>query len=182
MKKRISVKTALLASAAIALAAGASAGTSLAYFTTYASAGGRVQVALGFPQTDTQDDVRDWTKHVSIENTGERECFVRVRILAGEKYRDSLIYSSESDLWVQEEDGYWYYRNILEPGTATEELLIRLDRAALDSMTEPGTGFEFNVIVVQENTAVLWAEDGSPYGDWENGAEIDLSSQEVVAQ
>ena len=47
MKSHMHKKTAILASAAFLLAAGVSVGTAAAYFTTYATASGGVQINLG---------------------------------------------------------------------------------------------------------------------------------------
>ena len=97
MKKKKRRAVLLSASLALVLAAGIHVGEAYAYFTTYASASGRVQVSLDFTETETGDTVTDWTKHITIENTGTRECFVRVKVLAGEKYRKYLSYTSERE-------------------------------------------------------------------------------------
>lgn len=174
MKKRKIRGTFLLAAAGLLLAAGVSAGKALAYFTAYASAGGEVQLNLGFTRTETNDDVRDWTKHISIENTGEEACYVRVRTFVGEKYLDSLEYTAESEAWTYEaEDDCWYYGTILSPGETTAELLVKLDRTKLQDMTENGGKEDFNVIVVQEYTAVLHDAEGNPYADWNIIAQSD---------
>ena len=166
IRKRI--KKLVLPAAALALLLSVSTKTAMAYFTTYTSAGGRAQISLGFTRTETEDTVSDWTKHIAIENSGEQECYVRVKVLAGEQYQNSLTYASEADGWALDEaDGYWYYSKILAPQEKTEELLVKLERAALSGVTEAEEQKIFNVIVVPEYTAVLYDEEGNPYADWE---------------
>lgn len=149
------------------LAAGARVPDALAYFTSYASAEGKVQVGLTFSETETGDDVSDWTKHISVTNTGTVPCYVRVKVLVCEKYGKYVSYSSRSEgSWSQKEDGYWYYGYILNPGETSSELLALLDRTALGQDTENGQELEFNVIVVQEHTTVLYDGQGNPYADW----------------
>lgn len=172
MSKKKTAAILLPAFLVLALTAGSRVGEALAYFTTYASASGRAQVSLNFTDTATEDDVRDWTKHISIENTGESACFVRVKVLAGEKYQKYLSYASEREgSWELEEDGYWYYAAMLSPGERTEELLAALDRVGLNADTENGSREEFNVIVVQEYTPALYDGEGNPYADWTMKAE-----------
>lgn len=163
-KKRAILLPGLLA---LALAAGARVPDALAYFTSYASAEGKVRVGLAFSETETGDDVSDWTKHISVTNTGTVPCYVRVKVLVSEKYGKYVSYSSRSEgSWSQKEDGYWYYGYILNPGETSSELLALLDRTALGQDTENGQELEFNVIVVQEHTAVLYDSQGNPYADW----------------
>ena len=172
MKKKKGLTVLAPAALALVLAAGIHVGDALAYFTTCASASGRVQIGLDFTETETGDDVRDWTKHISIENTGTSACFVRVKVLAGEKYQKYLSYTSEREgSWELREDGYWYYDRALEAGEKTAELLAALDRAQLKADTEEGGREEFNVIVVQESTPVLYDSTGNPYADWTMEAE-----------
>lgn len=167
MKKRKGLAVLLLALLALGLAAGMHIGEALAYFTTYASASGKVQVSLDFTETETGDDVKDWTKHISIKNTGDQECFVRVKVLAGEKYRDHLAVSpAAAGDWEQKEDGYWYYSRPVAPKEQTGELLAALKKESLRDDIGNGEQEEFNVIVVQEYTPVLYNEAGEAYADW----------------
>lgn len=167
MKKKKILKILVPASLALMLAAGTRVQDALAYFTSYTAAQGRVQVSLSFTDTETDDDVSDWTKHISIMNTGTVPCFVRVKVLVSEKYGKYVSYSFQREgSWALEEDGYWYYDAVLNPGEATEELLALLDRISLNQDTENGEQQEFNVIVVQEETRALYDGDGNPYADW----------------
>ena len=100
----------------------------------------------------------DWTKHVTIQNTGDVDCFVRVRAFAGEKYQDGLTYADDNGKWSPGEDGYYYYSDVVPAGGEAEELRIGVNN--MDSEES------FNVIVVQESTPALYDEQGNPYADW----------------
>ena len=159
MKKRIRTAGALtLAAAALTLTAGISAGTAMAYFTTYTEASGGVTLNMGFSETIPKEDFSNWTKHVSVENTGDYDCYVRVKALAGSKYQDGLQYSDSDGKWTPGEDGYYYYSDPIAPGESTSVLDIRIDSKESDA--------SFNVVVVQESTKVLYNENNEPYADW----------------
>lgn len=156
-------RTLCLASAAALLAAGAGSGRAMAYFTTYALASGGATLALGVPQTDIDEDVVDGEKQVNIQNVGEYDCYVRLRAFAGGEYPLTYTYSQN---WEQGADGYFYYRPVLAPGGTTDQFNIRIS-ALKEEITEDRTlPTDFNVIVVQEYTPVLYDDDGNPYADW----------------
>lgn len=94
-------------------------------------------------------------KHIVLTNTGESDCFVRVKVFAGSQITLTMSGSS----WNQGEDGYWYYSDIVPVSGNTEELLAQI--AIPEEYKE-----SFNVVVVQECTPVLYEEDGTPYADW----------------
>ena len=173
MKKSLNKKTLGLAGAALFLTAGLSVGSAMAYFTTYTQVSGGVSLSLGTTSTIPEETVEDWTKHVTIENTGDIDCFVRVRAFAGSQYQDSLVYSGEN--WSLAADGYYYYSEILSPGERSGEL-----RIAIDNME---SNQSFNVIVVQESAPVIYDGDGNPIGDWDHildsGENVYDSSEEV---
>lgn len=173
MKKSLNKKTLGLAGAALFLTAGLSVGSAMAYFTTYTQVSGGVSLSLGTTSTIPEETVEDWTKHVTIENTGDIDCFVRVRAFAGSQYQYSLVYSGEN--WSLAADGYYYYSEILSPGETSGELLIAIDNMESNQ--------SFNVIVVQESAPVIYDGDGNPIGDWDHildsGENVYDSSEEV---
>ena len=156
--RKINKKSLCLAAAALTLTAGISAGTAMAYFTTYTEASGGVTLNMGFSETIPKEDFSNWTKHVSVENTGDYDCYVRVKALAGSKYQDGLQYSDSDGKWTPGEDGYYYYSDPIAPGESTSVLDIRIDSKESDA--------SFNVVVVQESTKVLYNEGYEPYADW----------------
>lgn len=118
----------------------------------------RGNVEQGFSETIPKEDFSNWTKHVSVENTGDYDCYVRVKALAGSKYQDGLQYSDSDGKWTPGEDGYYYYSDPIAPGESTSVLDIRIDSKESDA--------SFNVVVVQESTKVLYNENNEPYADW----------------
>lgn len=144
----------------------ATVGTTLAYFTTYASAKGSIPITLE-EQTKITEDLDGDTKIVTIENSEDsRPVFVRAKAFSGSTY--PLKYEGSS--WVLGEDDYYYYSNadgspkILDPGSATnngDEL-----RVSIQFPKDSVDGDKFNVVVVYETTPVLYKADGTPYADW----------------
>lgn len=162
MRKYLDRKALCLAGAALVLALSLTVGKTMAYFTTYATASGGAEVSLGLTKSTPQEEVVDWTKHITIDNVGERDCFVRVKVFAGAKYQESLEVSWDGDSWEQKDDGYYYYKAVVPAGESTpaeDELSVKVDNM---ESTE-----NFNVIVVQECTPVLYNSKGKPYADWD---------------
>ena len=96
---------------------------------------------------------------MTIQNTGNYDCFVRVKAFAGAEYQDGLTYSGNN--WSLADDGYYYYSQVVEAGTSTEDVLdIRIAHENADK--------DFNVIVVQESAPVIYDENGNPTGDWDH--------------
>ena len=94
-------------------------------------------------------------------NTGEGNCFVRVKVLAGNL--TPVSYLDNSGKWSLGGDGYWYYQDTLPPGETTGELAATIEvPEGMEGMMD-----SFDVVVIQECTAALYREDGTPYGDWE---------------
>lgn len=147
---------------ALVLLLGSSIKGAMAYFTTYASAKGGMKISLGDSTTITEE-FKDWKKIIRIENTGNMDCYVRVKVLAGAQY---TITASGSG-WSQGKDGYWYYANPVAPGAKTEALT-----AAIQVPKNLTTSFD--VVVVQECTPVIYDKDGNLTGaeaaDWSRAA------------
>ena len=162
---RVFRKEALLLTAlAVLLAAGSSVSSALSYFTTYTSARGEYPIFLN-RQTEILEEVSDWTKHVVIENTGEADCFIRVRAFCGSQY--TLVFTA-GEGWNQAQDGWWYYAPVLAPGQQTARLKIAITGVPTDE-SEPQ---DFQVVVVQEHTAVLYTPEGIAYPDWNLSANV----------
>ena len=123
MKKKLNKKTLCLTAAALTLTAGLSVGSAMAYFTTYVTAQGGQELSLGFTEVIPDEEVSDWTKHIKIENTGDYECYVRVKVFAGSQYQEGLVYSDESGKWTPGDDGYYYYKTTIKKGGTLENKL-----------------------------------------------------------
>lgn len=143
---------------AVCLIAGARADTSTAYFTAYDSVNGGKTVAQVSTTTVTEKWERgNFTKTVSVTNTGNIPCYVRVKFFKGSE-KISLEYSGDG--WTLHDDGYVYYNPEVAAGTTTGELVAKV-------VVPEGYEEDFNVIVVEESTPVLYNEAGEPYANWE---------------
>lgn len=156
-----------LAAAALLLAGSVTVGSAIAYFTTYATASGGAEVELGFTTTEPNEEIKDGSKHIKVENTGASDCFVRVRILYGDRYEPYIRVSGENWEEKLEKDQYgqdvrnFYYKDLLPAGGVTpDELLAEIHVKEMEYTDD------FNVIVIQECTPALYDENGNPYADW----------------
>ena len=113
---------------------------------------------MGFTETVPDEKVDENGKHVTIKNTGKYDCFVRVKAFAPVE----LTYNAPDGGWSAGKDDYWYYDEVLPAEKTTgSELNITYTFPSGDDKPE-----EFNIVVIQECTPVLYDEDGSPYADW----------------
>ena len=155
--RKLHKKPLIMATAALALTGTLAVGSAMAYFTTYTTAGGGVTMNMGFTETIPNETVDKDGKHVTITNTGDYDCFVRVTAFAPMK----LTYTTPNGGWKAKDDGYWYYEGVLPAGETTPELNISYTFPSGDDKPE-----EFNIVVIQECTPVLYDKDGNPYADW----------------
>ena len=114
MKKQLKKPFLMMAVTALVLVGTLKVGGAMAYFTTYSTASGSVQMNMGFTQTIPHEEVDSRGKHVSVENTGDYDCFVRVRAFAPSDI--TLSYQPEDSGWTDGGDGFWYYDQILPAG------------------------------------------------------------------
>ena len=161
MMNKLSKKTICLAAAALALTGTLAVGSAYAYFTTYSEAKGNVVFELGETRTEPHEEVKDGKKIVSIENTGDYDCYIRIRAYAGNNYK--LTYEDGGSRKWYGKDGYWYYRDILTVGSFSEKVNVILPPELLKDVTDEK---DLNVIVIQECTPVQYDDNGEPYADW----------------
>lgn len=145
----------LLAVLALVVVTAKTVKTSLAYFTTFQTAKGSHELALG-AQTTLHEEIKGMEKHVRIENTGGIDCYVRIKVFAG----STVGLTCTGDGWSQGTDGYWYYKDIVVPGASASTMVVSITGPTDEDIET------FNVVVVQECTPVLYDEDGKPYADW----------------
>jgi len=64
------------------------------------------------------------TKNVNIQNTGNTSCYVRIKtVLQNSEISNKLeIEFNTKKYFYNKNDGYWYYREVLEPEQKTENL------------------------------------------------------------
>ena len=138
----------------------------IAFFTDTISKDGKFLVTLGDGQLDEIDeDVTAMVKRISIKNTGDYDVFVRAKAIfpAGIE-----VEKEESTGWGDLTDGYYYYDEIISPGESTERLNLKITTSVDD---------DFNVIIIQEATKVLYDVDGNPYADWNSAVATQLGSR-----
>ena len=116
--RKLHKKPLIMATAALALTGTLAVGSAMAYFTTYTTAGGGVTMNMGFTETIPNETVDKDGKHVTIKNTGDYDCFVRVKAFAPME----LTYTADPDKWEAKNDGYWHYKEVLpaKKSTSTE--------------------------------------------------------------
>lgn len=136
MKKQLKKPFLMMAVTALVLVGTLKVGGAMAYFTTYSTASGSVQMNMGFTQTIPHEEVDSKGKHVSVENTGDYDCFVRVRAFAPSDI--TLSYQPEDSGWTDGGDGFWYYDQILPAGeTTATKLNVSYTFPATDSEDAP---------------------------------------------
>ena len=155
--RKLHKKPLIMAAATLALTGTLAVGSAMAYFTTYTTAGGGVKMNMGFTETIPNETVDKDGKHVTITNTGDYDCFVRVKAFAPME----LTYNAPNVEWKAENDGYWHYEGVLPAGETTPELNISYKFPEGKEKPE-----EFNIVVIQECTPVLYDKDGNAYADW----------------
>ena len=172
MEKNICKNAICLTAIAVFLVISLSVGTAMAYFTTCAVAQGGYSIVLGGIEAEIEEEVElvDPRKEIKIKNTGNHESFVRLKVLTGNILKENMKYTEPGGegKWVPGEDGYYYFSDVLQPDESTSQLNV--------SFVFPKEELEqFNVIIVQECTPVLYDADGIPHADWNNKADISQS-------
>ena len=132
---------------------------SIAYFTDTVQTEGKIEVKLGDGKPEIDENVKNMTKYVTIKNTGDYDIFVRAKAI----YPDTCTVTLENKAgWKSgNNDGYYYYDAPVAPGASTEsELTLKIENSS---------ELDFNVVIVQEATKVVYDENGNPKpADWTN--------------
>lgn len=166
MRIQFSKKKMLLAALALALVATLGVGSAMAYFTTYSTASGTVEMNMGFTETIPDETLDQNGKHVTIRNVGDYDCFIRVKAFAPFE----LTYVAPNNDWTDGGDGYWYYNPVLVAGGTSSELNVSFEYPV---NTEEETTEEFNVVVVQEYTPVVYDANNNPTANWDHVVEAE---------
>ena len=155
MKKKY-LKTICLAAVVLTLVGGIAVENAMAYFTTYVTAKGGYTMELGFTRTEIEEEVEYGKKIITLTNTGDYDCYARLKALTGDVYKESLLYSEPSGAgkWTPGSEGYYYYSDIVVPSGVTTELEVKF------AFPEGKKPTNFNVIIIQECTPVLYDEYG----------------------
>lgn len=145
MKRKILALTLCVAMLAIAIVGG-----SLAYFSdrdekTNTFTVGNVSIVLTEPNWDTTGAAEAFdvypgealAKDPTVTNDGKNPCFVRVRVTGLDQfaqafkgaqiiYRTDYVDNALGTDWEKGNDGYFYYRKVLNPGETTDALFDQI--------------------------------------------------------
>lgn len=128
-----------------------------AYFYTSVKAKGSISLEMDYPYTSMHKEVDNEGIHIYIENIGDYDCFVRVKVFSSASAKISY---TVGDDWNRSDDGYWYYNKVLEAGQSTTEICI------VDSTENVESAENIDIIAIHEITEVMHDENGEPYADW----------------
>lgn len=178
MKKSIRVSLGLiLLTVLTAMIFSANVHKAWSYFTTFCTAAGGYTLELG-DRTTIEEDFENKEKHVRITNSpdSDQAVFVRARAFWGAEYNDQFKYIPSAkwkkmdelayswDPVKDEDDQYYYYDQVLEPGETSDDLVVHI--GDLPKPEKEGDATSINVAVVYETTPALYNADGSAYADW----------------
>lgn len=141
-KRMILMIMALLLVVAVSLTATA------AYFTDQEEAVGGLPILLG-EQTEIEEELDGLNKHIKIENKGETDVVVRVRIIGD---TDRRMKVTPEDGWVKKGD-FYYYTKVLTPGQKTSEIFAEV------TYPKGEENRAFDIIVVHESSQVYMDGD-----------------------
>ena len=145
----------LIMALSLILCLSVSVGIAFAYFTDYENArGGAVLRLKG--QTWIDEKADDKSKTIVIKNVNEPDMVVRVMIIAD---KDHLGDIELEDGWSgPEEDGWYYYENVLKGSTDRDgEETTKLTAEVKVSGNEDIN--DFDIVVIQEAERVVYEQD-----------------------
>ena len=141
---------------------GITIGTTLAYFTAYATENGKKEIVLG-AKTEIREEIKDLDKSIKIFNEGPAEAFVRVKVFypqfSDERLKVEII---ANDGWKLTDEGWYEYERPLKANeTTSTDLYVTVE------MSEDFDQ-DFNIVVVHESVQPLYEGD-VPYPNWNLG-------------
>lgn len=127
------------------------AGTVWAFFTNYVIADGKANVTLTELSSNIKQETNGNKRSISVNNTGEIPCFVRVKVIA---VPNDTINIQTANGWSYNEDGYWYYENFINGAESTNNLEIEV------------TNKNTKAMVISETTEAWYDNSENAYADW----------------
>lgn len=105
---------------AVALVLSLSLGMTFAYFSDYTTAKGGAALTLGGSIEITEPKVTDTGKEIVINNTGETDVLLRVKVIGPDGTKVEPAAASD---WFEDTDtGYWYYTKPLAKGASASKI------------------------------------------------------------
>lgn len=143
---------------------GITIGTTLAYFTAYATENGRKEIVLG-AKTEIREEITDLDKSIKIYNEGPSEAFVRVKVFYPEFDDERLkVEITANEGWNMNDGWYVYERPLKAEETTPTELYVKVT-------VSEGFGQDFNILVVHESVQPSY-EGKHPYPNWNPGKTV----------
>lgn len=148
---------------ALVVSLGAAAGTAWAYYTDTNRASG--MIAFNYnpnpPSTEVKEEQKDLNKIISVQNTGEVDAMVRVKIFAPDidgvtvsifpVADDGETAIETGSGWTQSvegnKEGWWYYTSPIAPGASTTKIKVKVE------IKNPKDVPAFDIVVVQQCTS-----------------------------
>lgn len=146
-KSSLAKRVAVTLSVALVVSLGV-AGTAWAYYTDTTKAAGMIQFKYdpNPPTTEVQETPDGANKVISVQNTGEVDAMVRVKVFDPQISGVKLSFKAAPG-WTQavngNDEGWWYYTQPIAPDASTPELKAVV---TVDASVDHG----FDVIVVQQ--------------------------------
>lgn len=144
-KSSLAKRVAVTLSVALVVSLGV-VGTAWAYYTDTSKAAGMIQFKYDLPTTEVQETFDGIDKIISVQNTGEVNAMVRVKVFDPDISGVELSFDA-AEGWTQDvngnDEGWWYYTQPIAPRASTPELKAVV---TVDASVDHG----FDVIVVQQ--------------------------------
>lgn len=162
----------------LVLVLAATVGITIAYFTDYESGKGGAKLTLK-GETWIDEKADDNSKDIVIQNVGETEMIVRVRVYGDASH---LTIADEQSGWILGSDGYYYYNKILKPDPAGRGNGDRSTTLHAEIKVSGEEDIEdFDIIVTHESSLVIY--DGTDAGNiicpsgWDSAAVAQIQAQ-----
>lgn len=167
------LKKYMLVAAAFLMIGAAGVAPTMAYFTDTKEVIGGVLVSLGDSKLTPHDSAEGLLKTVAVENTSQYDAFVRVKAIYSENFSATLTEEAKANGWSVNEDGYYYYSDIIAAGETSKELKLQIE------VKDETIADQFNVVIVEEATKVIYDAEGNTSCDWNSKV---MTSEEYDAK
>ncbi|MBQ7147545.1 MAG: hypothetical protein IJR96_02215 [Pseudobutyrivibrio sp.] len=167
------LKKNMLVAAAFLMIGAAGVAPTMAYFTDTKEVTGGVLVSLGDSELTPHDSAEGLLKTVAVENTSQYDAFVRVKAIYSENFNATITEEAKANGWSVNEDGYYYYSDILAAGETSKELKLQIE------VKDETIADQFNVVIVEEATKVIYDAEGNTRCDWNSKV---MTSEEYDAK
>lgn len=112
-----------------------------------------IEVVEKFEPPEELNPGTSFVKEPRVENTGNLPCFVRMRADFSDSAAADFCRPLEIDeeKWDLRSDGYYYYKELLEPGTATDPLFKTVTVKSEAEGVSEGDMIDFDILIYAES-------------------------------